>query len=352
MSELHIPFVSVGAASLSGGGSLLSRMTAPTSVGPEKFISFQAALAEASEEIDEDSIPDVSSPDGVTPRGTTVSMITSGAGKKPEAIRLSRDDGTSLHLEVRGNMRITEGDDGSISVYYGDGDKTVTYKADGSWTEARGDTAAGPGHAIHINLTGAEVVAGDLGSIIYNYADNARIIGGLGDDLIILGNNVSGLDIDCGGGNDTVRGKNITDSAINLGEGNNTLDCAGLVECVVTGGNGNNTINANWVCDSNITLGDGNNSLAIQLLDGASVILLGNGTNTLEVESVRSGGKNDGQPGIRLGDGNNTVTIKELEEGCEFVYGSGANKIFVGESREDYVLPVNAIIPPDRFNTP
>lgn len=164
-----------------------------------------------------------------TSKHGTVVTVTSGATSPGSAdirntLKIIRPDGLQLDLELDGDVRINDSEDGSLPVYFPSSGKTCVFDASGAMT-VRQDEAGQSGTTeddIIINVKGSLVDGGDGDNTIINLADDAVINGGKGDDTIFA-NRVKGNTIDAGEGNDRLLGGAIRDSSIDMGEGNNTI---------------------------------------------------------------------------------------------------------------------------------
>lgn len=255
-------------------------------------------------------------------QGTTVTVthVASHAGQSETAgpaptedtyyMNINRKDGSRISYSFTGNTRINENEDGSMSIYFSAINKTHLYDHSGNITEVDGDILAGDnsGDDIFINTTGLLVDAGDGDDIIISWADNASIIGGSGDDTVILGENVQRNTVDMGYGNDTVIAHDgVTDTDISLGEGNNAVFIDTLTGGSLTAGNGNNYIGKN-------------ESEGMHVRMGAS-IAVGDGDNTFQLGSIVHGAS------VSAGNGDNTLSFYSVHDDVSITFGNGNNKI-------------------------
>lgn len=235
-------------------------------------------------------------------------------------MRLTQADGTSFDLDFSDNIRIREGGQAGTSVYFMESDITRTYGMDGSISETVGNTIEEDASSIIVNTRADALYTGNGDNLVFNWADNADITTGNGNDTIVLRDNATGNMIHTGDGNDIVMGKQIVGSSINLGEGNNSVIAAGMENSSISAGNGNNKIHiqperdtayyegAGDFVNSSIIVADGNNSLNLGSIQENSSITVGSGNNVLIAGNL------NGQSGITFGDGDNALNIYSLGE--------------------------------------
>lgn len=259
------------------------------------------------------------------------------------SVSLSREDGNALHIDFTQNVRIHEAKNGTTSIYFSDTNKTRTYGIDGTFVEEEGDTLASNVDAIIINTSGTFVQGGNGDNIIFNFANDAEIVGGTGNDTIILADDISGNSVKTGEGNDTVKGRLITNTNINLGDGNNTLDFSGMAGGSITAGDGNNNITFSSagkmrngsprdekgmfrdgaLHNATIKIGDGNNGIYGLNISNGSIVDVGNGDNSFARGNV---GENSS---IKIGNGDNNIEVCCIAYNGTFNVGNGNNNISV-----------------------
>ena len=127
-----------------------------------------------------------------------------------------------LDISFVDSVWIQQMEDGRTLIYYKEFDATRSFSSDGSYTEESGNLLRSDADSIIINVTG-DVHTGNGNNLIFNWADNATISTGDGDDTILLAENMKDVKILTGNGNDKLVGGEITNSTIHLGAGNNEL---------------------------------------------------------------------------------------------------------------------------------
>lgn len=255
-----------------------------------------------------------------TSKHGTVVTVTSGRADLSSAdirntLKITRPDGLQLDLELDGDVRINDSEDGSLSVYFPSSGKTCVFDASGAMT-VRQDEAGQSGtngDDILINVKGSLVDGGDGDDTIINLADDAVINGGKGDDTIFA-NRVKGNTIDAGEGNDRLLGGAIRDSSIDMGEGNNTIAVSSINGGSVRLGDGDNTLNVGGFGGST------HNSEDMKtILDNALDVRLGNGNNTVRVRNVTT------HANLHIGDGDNSIRIYDVTQNSSVRAGDGKN---------------------------
>lgn len=257
-----------------------------------------------------------------TSKNGTVVTVTSGRADLSSAdirntLKITRPDGLQLDLELDGDVRINDSEDGSLSVYFPSSGKTCVFDASGAMT-VRQDEAGQSGtngDDILINVKGSLVDGGDGDDTIINLADDAVINGGTGDDTIFA-NRVKGNTIDAGEGNDRLLGGAIRDSSIDMGEGNNTIAVSSINGGSVRLGDGDNTLNVGGFGGST------HNSEDMKtILDNALDVRLGNGNNTVRVRNMTT------YAGLHIGDGDNTLSMYAVDDKASMTVGNGNNTL-------------------------
>lgn len=310
-----------------------------------------------------------------TQQGTAVSVTRTpskndtGEVSNSYSLSLTNKNGVNLDLNFMGNVSITEEDDGATSIYFSATNKTQRYDATGAMTETEGNALNQNANSVIINVSGSEVSTGAGDDIILNFADNAIITTGDGNDTVYLSELSQGTTINAGAGDDTVylNGRNQT---ANLGEGNNTVYANGMNGSQITAdngdnivnisgsvwansqismGNGNNVVQAAEMHDATVGLGGGNNKMKVDAMGANSSATLGNGNNQVDVYSVEKnaflelGDGNNAlniyqvreQAGVALGSGNNAIKLNRVEDSAKVKLGDGDNDIRINEMTGD-----------------
>lgn len=249
------------------------------------------------------------------------------------SIHLARTDGSSLDINFTDNIRIHEGGAAGTSVYFAESDVTRTYGADGSLTEAAGNTLEDDASSIIVNTRSGALRTGNGDNLVFNWADDADITTGAGDDTIVLRDDAKGNAIHTGDGNDTIKGKLVTGSTIDLGQGDNTVAVGGLRDSAIRAGDGNNSIEVekpahaeyydggSCLDHSSIQLGHGNNTIKTNVLRANSSVVAGNGNNSFQISGIA------GNSLLTLGDGDNSLKLDKLgyDDGINSVLASATN---------------------------
>lgn len=255
-----------------------------------------------------------------TSKHGTVITVTSGTVEPGSAdirntLKITRPDGLQLDLELDGDVRINDSEDGSLSVYFPSSGKTCVFDASGAMT-VRQDEAGQSGtngDDILINVKGSLVDGGDGDDTIINLADDAVINGGTGNDTIFAGR-VKGNTITTGEGNDRLLGGILRDSRIDMGEGDNIISAGAVHGGSVRLGDGNNSIDVGGF------RGSTHNSEDMKIiLDNALDVRLGNGNNTVRVGNMST------YADLHIGDGDNIIRLNDLTENSSVRVGDGKN---------------------------
>ncbi|MDR2694986.1 MAG: hypothetical protein LBC79_01215 [Deltaproteobacteria bacterium] len=307
----------------------------------------------------------------------TVASIVAG-GELPDAERaggytaqITRRDGLQINLALNEDIRVNDLEDGGLAVYFAQSGISHMYDASGnkSVLEGQGGELAGTaGDDILINRFGSFVDASDGDDTIINLAHNATILGGKGDDAILVPVLATGLSLDGGAGNDLIVAQGLTGSTVTMLEGDDRLvtgdirsgdiqsaghdairasgiygteihsETGGLhlavaslgviYESNITLGNEDNTITSatsGSIIRSNISMGNGNNTININHIEQGK-IQLGNGNNTINANSIHSNYY------VLLGNGNNTIHTSRNIVNSRIHVGNGNNTIDAGES--------------------
>jgi hypothetical protein len=252
---------------------------------------------------------------------------------------ITRQDGLQINLALNEDIRVNDLEDGGLAVYFAQSGITHMYDAAGnkSVLESEGGALAGTaGDDILINRFGSFVDAGDGDDTIINFAHNATILGGNGDDKIFVPVSANNVSLDGGAGNDLIVAHRLDNSTITMLEGDDRLVAGNVSGTIESAGNdviragsisgaihsdtGGLHLTAAGSIAANISLGDADNTIKSRGSIAYSQIKLGDGNNTID-----SGGKIE-KSSIKLGDGDNTVNTKGIY-GSTIKAGDGDNII-------------------------
>lgn len=224
--------------------------------------------------------------------------------------QITRADGSTETLAIRGNTIISEDEQGNLLVQSG----PEKYK-----TSDRNEILHGTdGNDVIINLYEVdEIHAGKGNDTIISFDDIQRIDLGDGDNSVRAQGGTIGS-ISATNGNNTI--SNVVAGDISLGDGDNTLIDSDISR--LFGGHGNNSISGSGKVRE-MRLGDGDNSVAV---DSADMIQIGNGNNSVKISrsTFFTGLFKTPGPEIRLGDGDNMV---EVEAARLIQAGNGHNTV-------------------------
>ena len=212
-----------------------------------------------------------------TKKGTIINVSHVGSDRPDQldtfghAVQITRANGLQINLELTDDLRINELEDGGLAIYFASTGLTKHYSADGIESIIENDTAllGTDGDDIIINKYGNQINSGDGDDIIFNFANNAAINAGAGNDKIIIGNpEASGIQIDTGDGRDVVAAYSMNSSTINLND-DDFLIAARLDNSTITGA-GNITIKAEALNNSTLSTSQGKADINIgKILDSA-----------------------------------------------------------------------------------
>ncbi len=242
-----------------------------------------------------------------------------------DANKLTLPSGITLALPFinDGNFRVTEGEDGTVTVvtdmlrvtYDKDGNPIASEK--GSFDPLTGTD----GKDYIINRNGTYVNAGGGDDVIFQLSKSATIRAGAGDDAIIFDDTVfDALTIDLGDGDDTIESHSLRvsgDLDISAGDGDDTIDIGTLQAANLTldGGDGNDNILIGSLLANGFSIdgGEGDNSISIlSLLSNSenitNSISAGNGDNEISIGTGVFKGD------IVVGDGDNTISLDQIKE--------------------------------------
>lgn len=181
-----------------------------------------------------------------------------------QAIQITRTNGLQINIELTDDLRINELEDGGLSVYFASSGITKKYSIDGieSILGSEDSLLGTDEDDIIINKYGTQINSGDGDDIIFNFANNAVINAGSGNDKIIIANpEASGIQIDTGDGSDIVAAYSINSSTINLND-DDFLIAARLDNSTITG-SGNISIKAEELNKSILSTAQGRANINI-----------------------------------------------------------------------------------------
>lgn len=141
-------------------------------------------------------------------------------------LQITRKDGFQVNLELSDDLRINDLEDGGLSIYYASSGISRIFDAEGRETTVHGEKNAlgTSGDDIIINVCSKCVDAGEGDDVILNFADNVEILGGAGNDKILLYSaDTKGVTINGGAGDDDIVGYGIWDSTIIMEDGKDSL---------------------------------------------------------------------------------------------------------------------------------
>lgn len=192
-----------------------------------------------------------------------------------------------LDISFVDSVWIQQMEDGRTLIYYKESDATRSFSSDGSYTEESGNLLKSDTDSIIINVAG-DVHTGNGNNLIFNWADNATISTGDGDDTILLAEDMKDVKISTGNGNDKVAGGEITNSTIHLGTGNNELYLNKATGSTLSSGFGNTTVRS---FDRLQTLEDDGMLVVGALNLDNSSLALGKGAHDVMLGAVTNGSR-------------------------------------------------------------
>lgn len=197
-------------------------------------------------------------------------------------LNIETKNGLQIQMNLDQNVRITDLEDGGVSLYFPDTGETKTFGADGNVTTDKGeksDTLEGTtGNDILINIDKSTVDAGEGNDTVFNFSNNAVINGGGGDDKIFLPGQTENVIVNTGGGNNTVYGGQVRNALINAQGSNDKLNASRVYNTNIQA-SGNLTVEMRDFRDGNLKSAG----------DMSATIGLASGTR------IQVGGKNEGQ---------------------------------------------------------
>lgn len=177
----------------------------------------------------------------VSAQSIPVSSITGVAESVVKLLNIETRQGARIQMELSRNVRITDQEDGSVSLYFPDTGETRRFDAEGGMTVERGETSGAlegtDGDDVLVNVNAARVDGGDGNDTVFNFSDNTVINGGDGDDNIILAGVNTNVIVNTGAGNNGVQGNMVHSSVINAEGEHDSLGFYGLRGSVITSEN-------------------------------------------------------------------------------------------------------------------
>ena len=203
-----------------------------------------------------------------------------------------------LDISFVDSVWIQQMEDGRTLIYYKESDTTRSFSSDGSYTEESGNLLKSDTDSIIINVAG-DVHTENGNNLIFNWADNATISTGSGNDTVILSEKMENVTISTGSGNDKVTGGTVESSRIDLGGGNNELLLNKAIKSEILAG-GNTTISHNTLFLNKYALDpnegifsltpNGDLKSAHLILDGSS-LSLGKGMHNVAIGAAINGSR-------------------------------------------------------------
>jgi hypothetical protein len=206
-------------------------------------------------------------------------------------MRIERADGLILSVPLDQNLRINEGNDGSLSIYFPDSGEMQTYDAEGNVSTQIFRDASGmgtDGDDIYFNFNGSQVDLGEGDDTLFNFADNVTIKGDSGNNTYVLLGDKRNITLNTGDGNNTIEYGQMTNFDIHLGNGDNTIKGGYSENINVTTGSGNTDISSIGVTLSGFTIEHGSGTLTMSANVGMSnnITSMNGGTVRLSAESL------------------------------------------------------------------
>ena len=203
-----------------------------------------------------------------------------------------------LDISFVDSVWIQQMEDGRTLIYYKEFDATRSFSSDGSYTEESGNLLRSDADSIIINVAG-DVHTGNGNNLIFNWADNATISTGSGNDTVILSEKMENVTISTGSGNDKVTGGTVESSRIDLGGGNNELLLNKAIKSEILAG-GNTTISHNTLFLNKYALDPNEGTFSLTpngdlksahlILDGSS-LSLGKGMHNVAIGAAINGSR-------------------------------------------------------------
>lgn len=210
-----------------------------------------------------------------TAQGTVIGIdrVNAHSMRDNNTIQITRMDGLQLNFELTEDMRITDLEDGSLSIYYAATGISRVFDAEGKESTVQGEMNAlgTSGDDLISNVKGKRVDAGDGDDTIIHFADGATILGGAGNDKIYLASmETTGLTVDGGAGDDAIEGEHIHNSKIVMEDGTDSLTAFIMNRSNITS-SGNNKMNLGIFSDGQFVSRNGLLYLKIQDILNSSV---------------------------------------------------------------------------------
>lgn len=261
-------------------------------------------------------------------------------------IQITRKDGLQLNFELTEDMRITDLEDGSLSIYYASTGISRIFDAEGKESTVQGEMNAlgTSGDDLIINVSGKRVDAGNGDDTLFNFADGAEILGGAGNDKIYLASReATGVTIDGGAGDDAIVGENINGATITMEEGTDSLTAFSLNGSNITS-SGDNRLNIRLFSNNRLTSRNGLLDMKIENILESSLSI--DRAKAMSVDSIQGSNLSFGASDVTLnaclvsgsriltGGGNDVITVYGLTNSFINTNG-GDDTIEVGRSAID-----------------
>lgn len=230
-----------------------------------------------------------------------------------------------LDISFVDSVWIQQMEDGRTLIYYKESDATRSFSSDGSYTEESGNLLKSDADSIIINVAG-DVHTGNGNNLIFNWADNATISTGDGDDTILLAEDMKDVKILTGNGNDKLVGGEITNSTIHLGAGNNELYLDKATGSTLSSGGASLVRPRNRIQTAN----DGTVVVGALNLDNSS-LALGKGAHDVMLGAVTNGSRislDSYRPHDAYGNAAAKLSIGSLVDSSFIASGYGYNLMF------------------------
>lgn len=235
-------------------------------------------------------------------------------------LNIETKNGLQIQMNLDQNVRITDLEDGGVSLYFPDTGETKTFGADGNVTTDKGeksDTLEGTtGNDILINIDKSTVDAGEGNDTVFNFSNNAVINGGGGDDKIFLPGQTENVIVNTGGGNNTVYGGQVRNALINAQGSNDKLNASRVYNTNIQA-SGNLTVEMRDFRDGNLKSAG----------DMSATIGLASGTR------IQVGGKNEGQA-----DSPNNSYAKLQAKANIFISGFNDSFLKTGDGDDNIII--------------
>lgn len=291
----------------------------------------------------------------VTAQGTVVGIDSArdGTGLFNSTIQVTRKDGLQLNFKLTEDMRITDLEDGGLAIYYAATGMSRVFDAEGRESTVQGEKNAlgTSGNDLIINVSGKHIDAGDGDDTIFNFADNATILGGAGNDKIYLSSEKpTNVTVDGGTGDDAIVGEDIQNATIVMKEGTDSLTAYYLTGSNITS-NGNNAIKIRTLSDSQLVSRNGlvdmnianilDSSLSIDRVKALSSSLIRGSNLSFGDDAVTLNAYSISESHINTGRGNDSITAYWMTN--SFVNtNAGDDTIEVGRSMDSSTVDIGS----------